>query len=100
MTTRSCLSIILAAGEGTRMKSALPKVLHPIAGLPMVAHVAQAAAAAGGGDIALVVGHGADEVARPPSGRSPPRPRVFVQDERLGTAHAVLAARDGDRARL
>ena len=62
MPTRSCLSIILAAGEGTRMKSALPKVLHPIAGLPMVAHVARAAAAAGGGDIAVVVGRGAEAV--------------------------------------
>ena len=64
MSQRTCLSIILAAGEGTRMKSALPKVLHPIAGLPMVAHVVQAAEAAGGGDIALVIGHGADEVRR------------------------------------
>ena len=45
MTQRSCLSIILAAGEGTRMKSATPKVLHEIAGLPMVAHVAAAAKA-------------------------------------------------------
>jgi bifunctional UDP-N-acetylglucosamine pyrophosphorylase/glucosamine-1-phosphate N-acetyltransferase len=48
MTKRTCLSIILAAGEGTRMKSALPKVLHKIAGLPMVAHVAKAAESAGG----------------------------------------------------
>ena len=43
MTERSCLSIILAAGEGTRMKSALPKVLHPVAGLPMLGHVVKAA---------------------------------------------------------
>ncbi|MGB5801605.1 MAG: NTP transferase domain-containing protein, partial [Mesorhizobium sp.] len=58
MNERSCLSIILAAGEGTRMKSALPKVLHRIAGLPMVAHVVRAAEAAGTGDLALVIGHG------------------------------------------
>ena len=93
MTTRSCLSIILAAGEGTRMKSALPKVLHPIAGLPMVAHVARAAAAAGGGDIAVVVGRGAEAVeaaVRPFAAKA----ESFVQAERLGTAHAVLAARD------
>ena len=92
MTTRSCLSIILAAGEGTRMKSALPKVLHPIAGLPMVAHVAQAAAAAGGADIAVVVGCGADAVeaaVRPFAAKA----ESFVQAERLGTGHAVLAAR-------
>jgi len=92
MTTRSCLSIILAAGEGTRMNSALPKVLHKIAGLPMVAHVARAAAAAGGGDIALVVGNGAEAVTtavKPYSARA----ESFVQAERLGTAHATLCAR-------
>src|SRR5262245_43854959 len=93
MPERSCLSIILAAGEGTRMKSALPKVLHPIAGLPMVAHVARAAAAAGGADIALVVGNGAEAVeraVRPFANKA----ESFVQAERLGTAHAVLAARE------
>jgi bifunctional UDP-N-acetylglucosamine pyrophosphorylase / glucosamine-1-phosphate N-acetyltransferase len=93
MTERSCLSIILAAGEGTRMKSALPKVLHPIAGLPMVAHVARSAVAAGGADIALVVGNGADAVekaVRPFAAKA----ESFVQVERLGTAHAVLAARE------
>ena len=75
------------------MKSALPKVLHPIAGLPMVAHVARAAAAAGGGDIAVVVGRGAEAVeaaVRPFAAKA----ASFVQAERLGTAHAVLAARD------
>ncbi|MEQ1944583.1 bifunctional UDP-N-acetylglucosamine diphosphorylase/glucosamine-1-phosphate N-acetyltransferase GlmU [Mesorhizobium sp. VNQ89] len=92
MTDRSCLSIILAAGEGTRMKSAKPKVLHEIAGLPMVAHVAAAARNAGGGDIAIVIGHGADEV-RKAAGGFDPAPEIFVQEQRLGTAHAVLAAR-------
>ena len=62
MNERTCLSVILAAGEGTRMKSALPKTLHPVAGLPMVAHVVRAAVAAGAGDVALVVGNGADAV--------------------------------------
>lgn len=92
MPSRSCLSIILAAGEGTRMKSALPKVLHRIAGLPMVAHVARAAAAAGGSDIALVVGNGAEAVSaavRPHAAQA----ESFVQTERLGTAHATLCAR-------
>jgi bifunctional UDP-N-acetylglucosamine pyrophosphorylase/glucosamine-1-phosphate N-acetyltransferase len=92
MSQRSCLTIILAAGEGTRMKSDLPKVLHQVAGLPMVAHVAKAALAAGGGDIAVVVGRGADRV------KAAVRPyakdvETFEQTERLGTAHAVLAAR-------
>jgi bifunctional UDP-N-acetylglucosamine pyrophosphorylase/glucosamine-1-phosphate N-acetyltransferase len=92
MPDRSCLSIILAAGEGTRMKSALPKVLHPIAGLPMVAHVVRAASAAGGADIALVIGNGAEAVAaavKPHAARA----ETFVQAERLGTAHATLCAR-------
>lgn len=92
MSQRSCLSVILAAGEGTRMKSALPKVLHQIAGLPMVAHVVKAAEAAGAGDQALVIGHGADEM-RKAAQKFAPKAETFVQEKRLGTAHAVLAAR-------
>ena len=91
MPDRTCLSIILAAGEGTRMKSARPKVLHEIAGLPMLAHVAAAAAAAGGPGLALVVGHGAEEV-RQAAAKFAPHAEIFVQDSQLGTAHAVLAA--------
>ena len=93
MPTRTCLSVILAAGEGTRMKSALPKVLHQIAGLPMVAHVVKAAETAGATDIALVIGHGADEM-RKAAEKFAPRAATFVQEQRLGTAHAVLAARN------
>jgi bifunctional UDP-N-acetylglucosamine pyrophosphorylase/glucosamine-1-phosphate N-acetyltransferase len=93
MTSRSCLSIILAAGEGTRMKSAMPKVLHQVAGLPMVAHVVKAAEAAGAGDIALVIGHGADAM-RKAAEKFAPAARFFVQEKRLGTANAVLAARE------
>ncbi len=93
MSERSCLSIILAAGEGTRMKSTLPKVLHPVAGLPMVCHVLDAATAAGSGALAVVVGHGADAVARTVRERVD-NADVFLQAERLGTAHAVLAARE------
>lgn len=93
MTQRTCLSTILAAGEGTRMKSALPKVLHRVAGLPMLAHVARAAEAAGAGDLAFVVGHGAEAVVKAIGGFAPSA-ATFVQAERLGTAHAVLAARE------
>lgn len=89
MNQRSCLSIILAAGEGKRMKSALPKVLHPLAGLPLVSHVIATARAAGAGDVALVVGHGGETVRKAVSGVE-----TFEQTERLGTGHAVLAARD------
>jgi bifunctional UDP-N-acetylglucosamine pyrophosphorylase/glucosamine-1-phosphate N-acetyltransferase len=92
MTSRTCLSIILAAGEGTRMKSAKPKVLHEIAGLPMVAHVIRAAKEAGGGDVAIVVGHGAEAVQAAVADFAPGT-EICVQAERLGTAHAALAAR-------
>jgi bifunctional UDP-N-acetylglucosamine pyrophosphorylase/glucosamine-1-phosphate N-acetyltransferase len=92
MSQRTCLSIILAAGEGTRMKSAVPKVLHKIAGLPMVAHVVKAAETAGAGNLALVIGHGADQM-RDAAAKFAPKAETFVQEKRLGTAHAVLAAR-------
>ena len=93
MSQRSCLSVILAAGEGTRMKSALPKVLHRLAGLPLVAHAVKAAQRHEGVDVALVVGRGADEV-RAAVLPFAPEAEAFVQAERLGTAHAVLAARE------
>ncbi|SMH47948.1 bifunctional UDP-N-acetylglucosamine diphosphorylase/glucosamine-1-phosphate N-acetyltransferase GlmU [Mesorhizobium australicum] len=92
MSDRSCLTIILAAGEGTRMKSAMPKVLHEIAGLPMVAHVAKAAIAAGGTDVAIVVGRGGEAVRKAVTPFAAGA-ESFEQVERLGTAHAVLAAR-------
>jgi bifunctional UDP-N-acetylglucosamine pyrophosphorylase/glucosamine-1-phosphate N-acetyltransferase len=93
MNARTCLSVILAAGEGTRMKSALPKVLHPVAGLPMVAHVVRAAVAAGASDVALVVGNGAEAVGAAAAAFAPGA-KSFVQKERRGTAHAALSARE------
>ncbi|MBS3651315.1 bifunctional UDP-N-acetylglucosamine diphosphorylase/glucosamine-1-phosphate N-acetyltransferase GlmU [Pseudaminobacter sp. 19-2017] len=93
MTSRTCLSIILAAGEGTRMKSSTPKVLHKIAGLPMLAHVFRAADEAGADSIAVVVGHEGDAV-RAAAAKYSSHAEVFVQERRLGTAHAVLAARE------
>jgi bifunctional UDP-N-acetylglucosamine pyrophosphorylase/glucosamine-1-phosphate N-acetyltransferase len=91
--SRKAIAVILAAGEGTRMKSALPKVLHKVAGLPMAAHVARAALKSGVERLALVVGHGADEVRKAASSFAP-EADIFTQNERLGTAHAVLAARE------
>jgi bifunctional UDP-N-acetylglucosamine pyrophosphorylase / glucosamine-1-phosphate N-acetyltransferase len=91
MTNRTCLSIILAAGEGTRMKSSRSKVLHEVAGLSLVGHVAKAAKAAGSGDIAVVVGRDADAV-RAEATRIAANAEAFEQIERLGTANAVLAA--------
>ena len=92
-TKRTCLAVILAAGESTRMKSSQSKVLHPVAGRPMIAHVVDALAKAGISDIALVLGRDAEKVeaaARNPAVQN----SVFIQTERLGTAHAVLAARE------
>jgi bifunctional UDP-N-acetylglucosamine pyrophosphorylase/glucosamine-1-phosphate N-acetyltransferase len=93
MTARSSLTIVLAAGEGTRMRSSLPKVLHPVAGQSLLAHVLEAAPQGAGAALAVVIGpdHQAvtDEVKR-----IRPDAATFVQRERLGTAHAVLAARD------
>ncbi len=93
MTERSSLAILLAAGEGTRMRSSQPKVMHAVAGLPMIGHVLASAAAAGIGRFAVVVGSGADAV-RAFIGKAAPDAQVFEQMERRGTAHAVLAARE------
>jgi bifunctional UDP-N-acetylglucosamine pyrophosphorylase / glucosamine-1-phosphate N-acetyltransferase len=90
---RRRLAIVLAAGEGVRMKSGRPKVLHEIAGRTMLAHVLGAVAAAGAQDLALVVGPDRDDVAAEAL-KAAPHASVFVQARRLGTAHAVLAARE------
>ncbi len=83
-------AVVLAAGQGARMKSAIPKVLHPLAGRPLVAHVIGAAAAAGASSCSVVI---------PPDAQgfealhTPVETRFFEQTDRLGTAHAVLMAR-------
>ncbi len=89
---RTCLTVVLAAGDGTRMVSDKPKALHPVAGLPMVAHVAAAAIAAGGEACAVVVGKGGKEIGEHLADRGD-KVDLFEQAERLGTGHAVLAAR-------
>lgn len=89
---RSCLAVVLAAGEGTRMRSTLPKVLHAVGHKSLVAHVLTAAMKAGGADIAVVVGPGREDVAAE-ARKIAPQASVFEQRDRLGTAHAVLAAR-------
>jgi CTP:molybdopterin cytidylyltransferase MocA len=81
--------VIMAAGEGKRMKSDLPKVLHPIDGKPMVHRVVASARAAGVKDVVAVIGHGADRV-RPVLKRL--KVDTVVQDVQRGTGHAVLQA--------
>lgn len=93
MTDQSCLAVVLAAGEGTRMKSDLPKVLHAIGGRPLIDAVLESARAGGADRLAVVIGAGADKV-RAHLGKTTPDAQVFEQRERLGTAHAALAARE------
>src|SRR6202048_274301 len=91
MTARSSLTIVLAAGEGTRMRSSVPKVLHPVAGQSLLAHVLGAAPKGAGAALAVVIGPDHGSVAEETK-RLRPDATTFVQRERLGTAHGVLAA--------
>jgi bifunctional UDP-N-acetylglucosamine pyrophosphorylase / glucosamine-1-phosphate N-acetyltransferase len=86
--------IVLAAGLGTRMRSARPKVLHAVAGRPLVGHVVRALAALKPAKAALVVGPGMDAVVDAARAAAPKLDIVpVVQRDRLGTGHAVLQAR-------
>ena len=93
MTGRTNLTIVLAAGEGTRMRSDTPKVLHPVAGQSLLAHVLGAAPKGSSASLAVVIGpdhEGVEQEAK----RVRPDAATFIQRERLGTAHAVLTAHD------
>lgn len=81
--------VILAAGQGTRMESSLPKVLHPLGGQPMVRYSIQAARAVSQRPPVLVVGHGEEQVREVVGDAA----RYVVQAEQLGTGHAVMQAR-------
>jgi bifunctional UDP-N-acetylglucosamine pyrophosphorylase/glucosamine-1-phosphate N-acetyltransferase len=85
-------AIVLAAGEGTRMRSATPKVLHPIAGRSLVEHAVRAAAGVDPAHLVTVLGHGRDQVAEHLAGLAQRLGRELttaVQDKQLGTGHAV-----------
>lgn len=81
-------AVVMAAGQGKRMKSALPKVLHRICGRPMVAYVLDTLEALGVATPVVVIGHGADAVRDAIGARA----RYAVQPEQLGTGHAVMQA--------
>lgn len=81
--------VILAAGQGTRMKSSLPKVLHPLGGCPLLRHVIDTALDLGVGRVAVVYGHGGESVVE---AIGEPRVSWVLQEEQLGTGHAVSRA--------
>jgi bifunctional UDP-N-acetylglucosamine pyrophosphorylase/glucosamine-1-phosphate N-acetyltransferase len=82
--------VVLAAGKGTRMKSAMPKVLHQAGGLPLIEHVLRAAASLRPQSVVVVVGHGADHVKAALGERM--GLTFAVQEPQLGTGHALLQA--------
>lgn len=79
---------ILAAGQGSRMQSDLPKVLHRLAGLPLVGHAITAARSLEPEQVIVVAGHGAEAVTKA-VGKLDPEARIVLQHEQLGTGHAV-----------
>jgi bifunctional UDP-N-acetylglucosamine pyrophosphorylase/glucosamine-1-phosphate N-acetyltransferase len=94
---RPAATIVLAAGAGTRMRSALPKVLHPIAGRSLLGHAVHAAAALRPEHLVVVVGHGGEQVSEAVGalGEELTRPVLTaVQHQRLGTGHAVRCGLD------
>lgn len=84
--------VILAAGQGSRMKSKLPKVLHPLAGKPLVQHVIDQASTITGAKMHIVVGHGAAQVETALANQGA---AFYLQAEQLGTGHAVAQAVPG-----
>lgn len=84
-------AVILAAGEGKRMKSEIPKVLHKVCGKEMVNHVIDTMRKSGLDDVNVIVGRGAEKVKRGTEGRSV---SYSLQEKQLGTGHAVICAKD------
>ena len=91
LTSESLAAVILAAGQGTRMKSDLSKVLHPVVGKPMVRYPVEIARALGCQPTVAVVGHGAEAVR---AALADAEVSCAHQAEQLGTGHALLCARD------
>ncbi|MDO5641815.1 MAG: bifunctional UDP-N-acetylglucosamine diphosphorylase/glucosamine-1-phosphate N-acetyltransferase GlmU [Paracoccus sp. (in: a-proteobacteria)] len=83
--------VILAAGQGSRMKSDLPKVLHPLGAVPMLAHALAGARSLGPARVIVVAGHGADQVTKALA-RLDAEAEIALQETQLGTGHAVAQA--------
>lgn len=94
MTQKNIAAVVLAAGKGTRMKSGLPKVLHPLAGRPMISHLLDTVSKLGASRAVVVVGAGADQVSAAVKDAPGLEVECVVQEPQLGTGHAVLAAKD------
>lgn len=88
MSSHNVAVIVLAAGQGTRMKSSLPKVLHPLAGRPMISHLLASVETLAPEKIVVVVGPGQEAVTRAVAPHA-----TVLQEDRLGTGHAALQAR-------
>src|SRR5437867_888482 len=86
--------ILLAAGQGVRMKSGLPKVLHPLARKPLFLHTLGTALRLEPSPITMIVGHGAEAVKR---AYSDGNANWVIQEKQLGTGHAVLCAKESFR---
>ncbi|SFX23931.1 UDP-N-acetylglucosamine pyrophosphorylase /glucosamine-1-phosphate N-acetyltransferase [Paracoccus pantotrophus] len=91
MTEKPVALIVLAAGQGSRMQSDLPKVLHRLGGLPLVAHALAAGRTLEPEAVVVVAGHGAEAVAKAVA-KLDPEAQIALQQEQLGTAHAVSQA--------
>lgn len=91
-TSTPLTAIVLAAGQGKRMKSARPKVLHELCGRPMIHYVVEAAMAAGAEDVIVVLGHGRDEVGAYLTRAFGGRVRTALQEAQLGTGDAARSA--------
>src|ERR1700687_5445210 len=90
---KSLYVLVLAAGQGTRMKSALPKVLHPVAGRPLVEHVLKTASALRASELGIVLGVGRELVQMELASRGWKKLHYVVQDKPKGSGHAVLTAK-------
>ena len=91
---RPAAVVVLAAGEGTRMRSSIPKVLHLVAGRTLVHHAVAAAEPLEPDHLVVVVGHGRDQVTAHLT-EVAPKATTAVQDQQLGTGHAVACALSG-----
>ncbi len=90
---RSLYVLVLAAGQGTRMKSALPKVLHPVAGRPLLEHVLKATSALRAKEVSVVLGVGREGIQKDLRSRGWKQLRYVIQDKPKGSGHAVLMAK-------